>query len=256
MIARSAFFFTMWRPSRERRLTKVASDTYNRRMVKWSIIAPVLFLGLFVSCVGKPTDVPEEPIALEQPAEEPGEVKPPEPLTEPPAEAEPVPEADPELDSDPETPDDVEPAEPEYAEPDGDTIPAGDDAPFIVTEEVYVTTFEEVEKTIGILNEIIRDRNFELWKQYLTQTYIGEFSDPETLRARSQSPILQRNNIVLRSLEDYFDWVVAPSRANARLDDLEFINDDTVIAIMVVQGQPVILYQLKNADGIWKIDLF
>ena len=237
----------------ERRLTKGASDTYNRRMVKWWIVAAsVVVFGFVVSCAGQPPDVPEEPILLEEPSEEPEqdpvEVQPPEPIADPAPEADPAPAVDPD-------PDD-EITEPDDAEPEPETISGGNDAPFVVTEEVYVKTFDEVEKTIGILNEIIRDRDFEHWKRYLTQTYIDEFSDPETLRARSQSPILQRNNIVLRSLEDYFNWVVAPSRANARLDDLEFVNDDTVIAIMVVQGQPVILYQLKNTDGVWKIDLF
>ncbi len=222
-------------------------------MVKWWIVAAsVVVFGFVVSCAGQPPDVPEEPILLEEPSEEPEqdpvEVQPPEPIADPAPEADPAPAVDPD-------PDD-EITEPDDAEPEPETISGGNDAPFVVTQEVYVKTFDEVEKTIGILNEIIRDRDFEHWKRYLTQTYIDEFSDPETLRARSQSPILQRNNIVLRSLEDYFNWVVAPSRANARLDDLEFVNDDTVIAIMVVQGQPVILYQLKNTDGVWKIDLF
>ncbi|TVR59207.1 MAG: hypothetical protein EA426_08875 [Spirochaetaceae bacterium] len=228
-------------------------------MVKWWIIAvSVVVLGFVVSCAGQPPDVPEEPIFLEEPSEDPEqdpvEVQPPEPIAEPAPEADSA--VDPDLDDEIEAPSDDTITEPEDAEREPETISGGNDAPFVVTEEVYVKTFEEVEKTIGILNEIIRDRDFEHWKRYLTQTYIDEFSDPETLRARSQSPILQRNNIVLRSLEDYFNWVVAPSRANARLDDLEFVNDDTVIAIMVVQGQPVILYQLKNTDGIWKIDLF
>jgi hypothetical protein len=67
-------------------------------------------------------------------------------------------------------------------------------------------------------------------------------------------PILQRNDIVLESLRDYFRWVVVPSRANARLDDLRFATKTDVEAIMSVNGQRVILYHLKKVDGSWKID--
>jgi hypothetical protein len=81
-------------------------------------------------------------------------------------------------------------------------------------------------------------------------------SMPSTLQKLSDSPILKRNNIVLKSLDDYFQYVVAPSRSNARLDDLVFLDKNTVEAIMVVRGQRVILYQLENRDGKWKIGLF
>lgn len=127
---------------------------------------------------------------------------------------------------------------------------------FVISNEMYETTFNEVEAIIEELNEIIADRDFEQWKAYLTDDYLEFHSDPAVLRERSESPVLSRNNIELNSLEDYFTWVVVPSRANARLDDLDFIGTDKVEAIMRVRDQGVILYQLKRVNDRWKIDVF
>jgi hypothetical protein len=124
-----------------------------------------------------------------------------------------------------------------------------------VSEAEYEKTFSEVEKTIERLNEIIRERNFSEWKKLLTERYVNTFSDPERLAKISETPVMRRNDIELTSLRDYFRWVVVPSRANARLDDLNFISEDQVEAIMKVNGRRVILYELREVDGAWKVDV-
>lgn len=126
---------------------------------------------------------------------------------------------------------------------------------YVVTKEVFNRTFNEVDQVIADLNKIISEEDYEAWKGYLTDDYIRTMSDPAKLAELSQSPILKRNNIVLKSLRDYFHYVVVPSRSNLRLDDLVFIDENTVEAIMVVRGQRAILYQLEKRDGKWKIGL-
>jgi hypothetical protein len=130
------------------------------------------------------------------------------------------------------------------------------DEPIEVSEELYEQTFTEVEKTISELNEIIADRNFSAWQDYLTDDYRRTYSDPEVLAESSQSTVLVRNNITLRTLEDYFNFVVVPSRSNARLDDLVFIGEETVEAIMEVNERRYLLYLLKKTGNRWKIDTF
>lgn len=127
--------------------------------------------------------------------------------------------------------------------------------PIKVSKEVYKRTFHEVEKVIDELNSIISNGDFELWKSFLTPAYRREMSKPETLAKLSKSPILESNNIVLKSLEDYFHWVVVPSRSDVRLDDLRFLNENTVEAIMIVGNQQIILYRLEKRNGSWKIAL-
>lgn len=150
-------------------------------------------------------------------------------------------------------PQSVPPAQPEAAPAEE---PKQQNDEYQVSPEVYEKTFDEVSNTINRLNEIIREQDFQSWKSFLTPAYVAKYSDPQTLKEISLTPILQRNKITLTTLEDYFTWVVVPSRANARLDDLRFLSDDKVEAIMEVKGRAVILYQLRHVDNRWKVDVF
>lgn len=146
-------------------------------------------------------------------------------------------------------------------EPVEDPEPAPDEEPeeFTqedVTEELYDQTFTEVEETIAELNEIISNGDFSRWQTYLTDDYRRTYSDSRVLEESSQSAILRRNNITLRTLEDYFRFVVVPSRANVRLDEIVFVDAVTVEAIMEVEGEKYLLYNLTKAGDRWKIDTF
>jgi hypothetical protein len=201
---------------------------------------------MLAGCATPPEEAPaEEPPAQETPAEEAA------PEEEPAEPAEPAETPEPEEATPEEPAPEPEPEPEEPADENGETTAEGD---YEVTEELYNQTFNEVEKTIEELNKIIREQDFEAWRSYLTDAYEDKYSDREELREISNMPILQRNDITLRSLRDYFRWVVVPSRANARLDDLRFITENEVEAIMSINGQQVILYHLKKVDGSWKID--
>ncbi|HKJ86175.1 MAG TPA: hypothetical protein VKA06_08865, partial [Spirochaetia bacterium] len=123
-----------------------------------------------------------------------------------------------------------------------------------VPDDLYNQAFSEVEALIQELNDIIYRGQFETWKSYLTERYLEYHSDPDVLQAISQQPILAQNNIRLRALNDFFEAVVIPSRARARLDDLIFYSDSLVEAVTEFRGQRVILYLLRKIDGEWKID--
>jgi hypothetical protein len=127
---------------------------------------------------------------------------------------------------------------------------------FVVTQEVYDKTFVEVEEFVRSLNEIIRRRDYDTWLEYLTEDYIRQKSDPEYLRQQSEMPLLKKNNIVLHSLQDYFQYVVVPSRSQATIDDIEFIDEDHVKAISSIRGTRGILYLLEREDGGWKIGVW
>ncbi len=130
---------------------------------------------------------------------------------------------------------------------------APEEKPFEVTEEIFSRTFTDIETLIDELNVTISNKNFDRWLSYLTPEYKEHYSDPEVLQEISKSPTLQKYNIRLTSLRDFFKYVVVPSRSNARLDDLVFTTDDTVKAIMIVDGQRVILYSLEKSEENWKI---
>jgi hypothetical protein len=127
---------------------------------------------------------------------------------------------------------------------------------FVVTKEVYQKTFEEIEGVIAELNAIIRARDFVRWEQRLTAAYRERTSSPGYLAEVSQSAALKKNGVTLRSLEDYFNQVVVPSRSTVKLDQLAFVDATHVKAITVIQEEPYILYWLVREDDTWNIGIW
>ena len=126
--------------------------------------------------------------------------------------------------------------------------------PASITQEVYDTTKGEVQTLIETLNQIIRDKDYESWVQYLSAEYMAMLSDPDFLKNTSESSRLKNQNIVLKSLKDYFLYVVVPSRANDRVDDIEFIGQNRVKAYTITsKGQRLRLYELEKTAGKWNI---
>jgi hypothetical protein len=127
---------------------------------------------------------------------------------------------------------------------------------FVVTEEVYQRTFEEIEAVIADLNAVIRAGDFPGWESRLTAAYRERTSSREYLDEISQSPLLQQSGVKLATLEDYFRRVVVPSRSSVKLDQLAFVDATHVKAITVIQGEAYILYWLVREDSTWNIGIW
>jgi hypothetical protein len=127
---------------------------------------------------------------------------------------------------------------------------------FEVTEELYVQTFSEIEDLIETLNGIIARRDYRVWKQNLSGAYLEKFSDPDYLATVSETPVFIENEIVLEDLNDYFEWVVVPSRSDVRLDEIIFKDENHVKAYMIIEERRTILYYLERIDGEWKISIW
>jgi hypothetical protein len=206
--------------------------------------APLLIVAMLLcSCARSEPPAQEQ---AEKVVEEPEEAAKPEPqpAVEPEAETQPA----------------VEP--PEAAAPAAEQAPAQEpeqapaqepESNFVVSEEVYTKTFDEIEQFIRNLNEIIRHEDYDTWLTYLSEEYIRRTSDPEYLRRQSEQPMLKKNNIDLHSLKDYFEYVVVPSRTMAQLDEIEFIDEDHVKAYAMIRNTKALLYLLVRENHMWKI---
>jgi hypothetical protein len=150
------------------------------------------------------------------------------------------------------------PAEPEPVaapEPEPQLIQAED--PLVkITQEEYDKTFAEVEAVIQELNDTIKAKNMRKWESYLTPQFRDSIMSPRNLAELNEMPLLQKNKIVIKSLKDYFDYVVAPSRANVRLDDLKFTDANRVQAFMTVNEENVLIYKLEKVTADWKISVW
>jgi len=204
---------------------------------------------LHTSCVSQDTLEPAEtPVIAEEPA----------PAPEP--EPEPVAEISPEQNEVHNTDaEEINAVETEAEEPPESEIKPENEEnieDFVVTEDVFKKTFNDIENLIKELNTIIQSEDYKTWTTYLTEGYRNHLEDPEVLAELSEEPVLKKYNVNLKSLQDYFYYVVVPSRSNARLDDLVFIDNTRVKAIMIIKNQRSILYKLEWDGNSWKIGVF
>ncbi|MDR1373918.1 MAG: hypothetical protein LBJ24_03000 [Treponema sp.] len=126
--------------------------------------------------------------------------------------------------------------------------------PSSISQDIYDSTKSDVQHLIEELNGIIRSKNYNAWKSYLDEDYLADISSSEYLRRISDTAAMKSQKIVLRVPEDYFNYVVVPSRANSRVDDIEFITQRRVKAFTVTEkGQRLRLYDLERSGNGWKI---
>jgi hypothetical protein len=128
--------------------------------------------------------------------------------------------------------------------------------PSVVTEEVKTTTFVDVRSLIDSLNQIIRQKDYDAWLSHLTDAYVKYYSDPAILSRYSEYPVIKRKGVKLQTLQDYFIYVVYPSRQNDKVDDIEFVGANLVKAITInSKGDRNILYMLEKHGDAWKIGI-
>jgi hypothetical protein len=126
--------------------------------------------------------------------------------------------------------------------------------PASITQEEFNTTKSEVQQLIQRLNGIIKAKNYTVWVSYLDSGYFRLISSREYLDRINRTDRMRKANIVLYNARDYFNNVVVPSRANDRVDDIEFVSPNRVKAYTVSQrGERLRLYDLEKADENWKI---
>jgi hypothetical protein len=126
--------------------------------------------------------------------------------------------------------------------------------PGSISQEVFDSTKMDVQQFIQNLNAIIRSRDYSAWVSHLGDDYYAEKSSPGYLAQVSEQPRLKTQKIALSSAQDYFAYVVVPSRQNDRVDDIEFVSPTRVKAYTVTpNGQRLRLYDLESSGDTWKI---
>jgi len=138
-----------------------------------------------------------------------------------------------------------------------------------VSEEVFRVAKTEITVTIFELNWIIKARDYKAWVNHLAEPYFLEISSKGFLEEKTEE-LYRRDQIVaqntgrdpnmvekriLRTPVDYFNFVVVPSRANDRLDDISFLTETRVRAYTVDErrGQRLVLYDLAHINNKWLI---
>jgi hypothetical protein len=140
--------------------------------------------------------------------------------------------------------------------------------PQSVSQEDYNTTMQNIQEMIFKLNSIVRAKNFDSWMSYLADSSITKINSRQFLEERAND--LHKKNISnaavrgqdisrvrrvnFRGPRDYFDYVVVPSHTNDHVDEIAFSSQTQVTAYTRDEkGQRLILYDLENINGQWKI---
>jgi hypothetical protein len=190
------------------------------------LLFSLIIFSLFVSCGSGPETIPAQDVVIE-PARPVEVVQPPPVIV-----VEPV----------------IEPV----------TEPVDYFDPTTVTQEQYDSTMDEVRLFIEQLNQIIRSRNYDAWVEALLPEHFEELSSPENLQHFSESPAMRTRRITLTTAQDYFTHVVVPSRANSRVDEIEFVGRDRVKVYTISisrtgEEQRLRLFDLEKIGNTWKI---
>ncbi|MDR0708784.1 MAG: hypothetical protein LBF77_01815 [Spirochaetaceae bacterium] len=126
--------------------------------------------------------------------------------------------------------------------------------PQTITQEVYDTTKAEIEEVIRQLNRICAQKDYDSWLEWLEDDYIKMVSDPKYLKELSETPRLRSTNQQLNNLKDYFLYVFAASRQNARVDEIEFLSPQRVevigVDVRTAPANPQQVTQMKNLGWI------
>jgi hypothetical protein len=157
------------------------------------------------------------------------------------------------------------PTEKEPAEASGENIFDPDN----ISDEVFLAAKADITALIDELNGIIRARNYSVWLTHVAGSYLKEISSRAFLDEKTEE-LYRRDQIVAQNLgrdpelvakrvlstpRDYFNYVVVPSRANDRLDDISFLSSTRVRAYTVDErrGQRLVLYDLAHINDKWMI---
>ena len=125
---------------------------------------------------------------------------------------------------------------------------------FQVSAERKQASLAQIKVLVDQLNALIAAKDFSTWKTYLDQDYIQTYSDPAKLRDISaRDPVLKTMNMKLKTMQDYFNFEVVPSRANTTVDDISFLDENRVYVWTVVDNERFLLYLLKLYGKEWKI---
>jgi len=148
-----------------------------------------------------------------------------------------------------ESPSEESVSEAQAEEPPAEEPPAEELQEFVVTEELYNQTFDDIEAVIAELNALIQAKDYDLWLTQLTDTYIEETSKSAYLSKWIKEPDQ-------RDLKTYFLEVVVSTRSKVKLDEIEFIDDSSVCAYTVYKGEKYLLYYLVKTEDGWKVDFY
>ena len=106
---------------------------------------------------------------------------------------------------------------------------------------------------IADLDKSMKNRDYALWRSYLTPGSISYWSNKLNLQVIATK--LPKKGIVLRSLGDYFTNVFIPSRMGRNVNEIRYISRTEVKAVEVQDNKDIIYYEFEKINNRWLVKL-
>ncbi len=106
---------------------------------------------------------------------------------------------------------------------------------------------------IADLDKSMKNRDYTLWRSYLTPGSISYWSNKLNLQVIATK--LPKKGIALRSLGDYFTNVFIPSRMGRNVNEIRYISRTEVKAVEVQDNKDIIYYEFEKINNRWLVKL-
>lgn len=218
-----------------------------------ALAAIILIITLLCICCpiknNKKTEEPA-PVVEVAVAPDPEPVVEPEPVTEPAPEPEPVviPEPEPEPEPVPQPPAPPKEDDEEYLRSinnlDGETV----------TKEEFSDDKTAVLKVINELSTIMDTKDVNAWLKYIEPSSKDYYSNITNLKKAQKK--LPNKSINLNNINDYFIYVFIPSRKRSQVDEIRYINKNSIKAVQVKDDNSIVVYYyFTKINNKWMVHL-
>lgn len=106
---------------------------------------------------------------------------------------------------------------------------------------------------IADLDKSMKNRDYALWRSYLTPGSISYWSNKLNLQIIASK--LPKKGVMLRTLSDYFTNVFIPSRMGRNVNEIRYISRTEVKAVEVQDNKDIIYYEFEKIDNRWLVKL-
>lgn len=218
-----------------------------------ALAAIILIITLLCICCpiknNKKTEEPA-PVVEVAVAPDPEPVVEPEPVPEPTPEPEPVviPEPEPEPEPVPQPPAPPKEDDEEYLRSinnlDGETV----------TKEEFSDDKTAVLKVINELSTIMDTKDVNAWLKYIEPSSKDYYSNITNLKKAQKK--LPNKSINLNNINDYFIYVFIPSRKRSQVDEIRYINKNSIKAVQVKDDNSIVVYYyFTKINNKWMVHL-
>lgn len=123
----------------------------------------------------------------------------------------------------------------------------------IVSFDDFQRDKTDILAVIADLDKSMKNRDYTLWRSYLTPGSISYWSNKLNLQVIATK--LPKKGIVLRSLGDYFTNVFIPSRMGRNVNEIRYISRTEVKAVEVQDNKDIIYYEFEKINNRWLVKL-